>query len=144
MKLPELNSAQDQFLSEVARGVHSIPGSKNDLVLMLESFRVMYDYEKHEEGLIFHSSKAFLKTLARLGAKDPLGFAYISSVMQVVEKRKNFKLLSESTKNRGVTAERHLIKHLVKQKWIAIYGSQARVTVEGSIKLDRMELANKY
>ena len=144
MNLPELNSAQDKFLSGVASGIYNIPSTKEDLVLMLESFLAMYNYEKHEEGFIFHSSKAFLKTLTRLGANDDLGFAYISSVMQVVEKRKCFKNLLDSTKNRNVSAERHLIQYLVKNKWVAAHGNQVRVTVEGTLKLDRMESVNQY
>tara|TARA_R110000851_G_scaffold12465_1_gene43253 strand:+ start:2388 stop:2822 length:435 start_codon:yes stop_codon:yes gene_type:complete len=144
MNLPELNSAQEKFLSGVASGVHSIPGTKMDLISMLESFTVMYNYEKHEEGFIFHSSKAFLKTLTRLGSKDDLGFAYISSVMQVVEKRRCFKNLADSTKNRRVKAERHLIEHLIKEKSIAVHSNQARITVEGTSKLDHMEFVNQY
>lgn len=144
MKLTELNSAQDSFLSEVAIGVHGIPTSSEELISMLESFLVMYNYEKYEEGFIFHSSKAFMKTLERLGRKDDLGYAYISSVMQVVEKRKCFKNLSDSTKNRNVKAERHLIEHLVKNKWISVHGSQARVTTEGLSKLEHMIAVNQY
>lgn len=144
MILPELNSAQDKFLSGIANGSNSIPSTKEDLISMLESYRLMYNYEKHEEGFVFHSSKAFLKTLTRLGDKDVLGFAYISSVMQVVEKRKCFKGLSESTKNRRVKAERYLVQHLLNKKWIAVHGNQARVTVEGGIELDRMECINQY
>jgi hypothetical protein len=144
MNLPELNSAQDKFLSGVASGIHNIPSTKEDLVLMLESFLVMYNYEKHEEGFVFHSSKAFLKTLTRLGVRDDLGFAYISSVMQVVKKRKCFKDLSESTKNRKVKAERHLIENLIKNKWVAVHGSQVRVTVEGALNLGNMESVNQY
>ena len=144
MNLPELNTAQEEYISRLIDGVHSMPCKRNDLVLMLKSFLVMYDYEKHEEGFIFKSSKAFLKTLTRLGANDNLGFAYISSVMQVVEKRKCFKNLLDSTKNRNVSAERHLIQYLVKNKWIAIHGNQVRVTVEGTLKLDRMESVNQY
>lgn len=144
MKLPELNSAQDEFLAELSNGVHDMPSTRKELVLMLESFLVMYNYEKHEEGFIFHSSKAFLKTLARLGKSDVLGFVYISSAMQVVEKRKSFKQLSDSTKNRNIKAERLLIEYLIKNKWIAVHGNQARITVEGSSKLNHMEFVNQY
>ena len=144
MKLPELNLAQAEFLSRVASGVHSIPSTEISLISMLESFLVMYDYEKHEEDFIFNSSKGFLKTLTRLGGQDDLGFAYISSVMQVVEKRRCFKDLSDSTKNRKVNAARCLIKQLLKNKWIAIHGSQVRVTVEGALNLDHMESVNQY
>ena len=144
MNLPELNTAQEEYISRLIDGVHSMPCKRNDLVLMLKSFLVMYDYEKHEEGFIFKSSKAFLKTLTRLGAQDKLGFAYISSVMQVVEKRSCFKNLADSTKNRKVSATRHLLKHLVKNKWIAPHGNQVRITVEGSSNLERMESVNQY
>ncbi len=144
MILPELNSAQDQFLSGIANGTNSIPSTKEELISMLESYRLMYNYEKHEEGFMFHSSKAFLKTLTRLGGKDELGFAYISSVMQVVDKRKCFKSLSESTKNRRVKADRYLVQYLIKEKWIAVHGNQARVTVDGTFKLSHMELVNQY
>ena len=144
MELPKPNSAQDGFLSEVSRGMHSIPKSAGELVEMLESFLVMYNYEKHEEGFVFHSSKAFLKTLTRLGSKDDLGFAYISSVMQVVEQRKCFENLSASTVNRRVNAERYLIEFLIRKKWIAVHGSQARVTTEGSARLSHMEFVNQY
>ncbi len=144
MILPKLNSAQDSFLAELANGVHDIPSTRGELILMLESFLVMYNYEKHEEGFIFHSSKAFLKTLARLGKSYDLGFVYISSVMQVVEKRKSFKELLDSTKNRNIKAERYLIEYLIKEKWIAVHGNQARITVEGSSKLAHMEFVNQY
>tara|TARA_R110000851_G_scaffold128931_1_gene261501 strand:- start:127 stop:561 length:435 start_codon:yes stop_codon:yes gene_type:complete len=144
MKLPELNSAQDEFLSRVAKGIHKIPSTKEDFILSVRAFFVMYNYEKHEEGFVFHSSKAFLKTLTRLGGKDKLGFAYISSVMQVVEKRRCFKDLLDSTKNRKVSATRCLIEHLLKNKWVAIHGSQIRITVEGALNLVHMESVNQY
>jgi hypothetical protein len=144
MILPELNSAQDKFLSGIANGTNNIPITREGLISMLESYRLMYKYEKHEEGFMFHSSKVFLKTLTRLGDKDELGFAYISSVMQVVDKRKCFKCLSESTKNRRVKAERYLVQYLIKEKWIAVHGNQARVTVDGGLELDRMECVNQY
>ena len=144
MNLPELNTAQEEYISRLIDGVHSMPCKRNDLVLMLKSFLVMYNYEKHEENFIFNSSKTFLKTLTRLGGQDELGFAYISSVMQVVEKRRCFKDLFDSTKNRKVNAARCLIEHLLKNKWIAIHGSQVRVTVEGALNLDHMESVNQY
>lgn len=144
MDLPEINSAQDKILSDIANGRIEIPSTAGDLISLLETFRVAYNYDKHEEGLIFHSSKAFLKTLTRLGGKDDLGFAYISSVMQVVEKRKSFKDLAKSTKNRCVEADRHLIKYLIKKEWIAVHGNQARITVKGSLELDHMEFVNQY
>lgn len=149
MILPEINSEQERFLCMISRGADGgveMPSTREELISMLESYRLMYNYEKHEEGLMFYSAKAFLKTLTRLGERDrdSLGFAYISSVMQVVEKRKFFKSLSESTKNRGVKAERHLIEYLIRKKWIAVHGSQARVTVEGTSRLSHMELVNQY
>ncbi|AUG84980.1 hypothetical protein MAELSTROM_61 [Pseudoalteromonas phage Maelstrom] len=144
MILPEINSAQDKILSGIANGRIDIPSSAGGLISLLESFRVAYNYDKHEEGLMFHSAEAFLKTLTRLGGKDELGFAYISSVMQVVEKRKSFKDLSSSTKNRGIKASRHLVKYLIEKKWIAVHGNQARITVSGTLELDHMEFVNQY
>ena len=138
MELPKINAAQSRILS----GLTLIPETRAELAEMLEEYRLAYDYEKHEEGLIFKSSKVFLKTLERLGRKDELGFAYTSSVMQVVEQRKCFRNLSESTSNRKVKADRYLIEYLIKKKWIAVHGSQARVTTEGSSRL--MEFVNQY
>lgn len=144
MILPEINSAQEKILSDIANGVTKLPNTAGALISMLEAFRVAYNYEKHEEGLIFHSAKAFLKTLARLGSNDDLGFVYTSSVMQVVKRRKSFKDLSASTKNRCVRAERYLIEYLIEKKWIAVHGNQARITVAGTLELDHMEFANQY
>lgn len=144
MKLAELNSKQDEFLCEILAGDHCIPKTKEDLVTLLESFLTMYDFDKHEDGPLFYSVKGFLSSLFRLGEKDPYGYAYISSVMQIINKRKYFKTLSSSTKNREVKAERYLIEHLIKNNWISVSGVQARVTVDGLSHLNRIELINQY
>ena len=143
MDLPKINTAQEKILSKVLGGSISIPSTREELAFLLEKFRVAYDYESYEKGLIYRSSQAFLKTLARLGGRDELGFAYISSVMQVVEKRRSFKDLSRSTKNRSVSADKYLVKNLIGKGFVGAHGAQIRITTDGMKELKRMEAADQ-
>lgn len=127
--------AQINLVERIRQGVIPLPANQGELLELAIKLVTASDVGSSAE---FEKTKnQFLSLAAKRADQD--GWVYISQVLYPLSQRKYFQRLSKEFKKQGLTADREVIKELVRSGFLSVHGNSVMATSAGKEYLDSLK-----